>query len=197
MLAILGLAPALAQDSQSSEVSVMNVPRILPASAPWFFDTVDTDPPNDVGQHVSIAFHPVSGRPYISYYDASNQNLRMAKYVVTGGNCGPDNTWSCETVDETGNVGMYSSIAIDPTDNLPVISYFDAGNGALKLAERTVNHWGFTTIHDPNFVSAGRYTSLKIDAAGKAHISFYISAFLADDHLWYAKYVGGSAGELY
>ena len=197
MLALLLTTPSLAQDSPSSEVLVVNdASASSSATAPWFFSTVDTDPPNDVGQHVSIAFHPVSDRPYISYYDAYNQNLQMAKYVITGGNCGPDNTWSCETVDmDTGHVGTYSSIAFDPTDNLPVISYFDASNGALKLAERMANHWGFTIIHDPNFVSGGRYTSLKLDAAGKPHISFYVSNFLGDDHMWYAKYVGGSAGD--
>ena len=190
-----GMTPSLAQSSQHNEdwaVSFANTTS--PAWAPWFFKTVDSYPPYDVGQHVSLALHPVTGAPYVSYYDASHKDLRMAKYVSSGGNCGPHNTWSCEIVDSAGDVGKYSSIAIDPTDNLPIISYYDATNRALKLAVRTVFSWQFKTIYDPDLVSAGLFTSMKLGSVDKIRIAFYVSNLMGDDSLWYAKYVGGGTG---
>ena len=91
------------------------------SAAPWYVSTVDQG--MGIGSHVSVAIDD-SDTTYISYYDSANKDLKMAKYVGSGGNCGPDNDWSCETVDSSGDMGQYSSIAIDPTTNLPVIAYW-------------------------------------------------------------------------
>jgi hypothetical protein len=172
--------------------AVISASTASPASAPWFRDTVDS--PNDVGQHVSVALDSDNGTSYISYYDATYGNLRMAKYVGSSGNCGPDNAWSCETVDSVGDVGKYSSIAVDPTDGYPIISYYDATNGALKLAIGYVFGWNIKTIHDPLLGSAGWYTSLKLDSTGKTRIAYYFSNLMGADSLWYVEHVGGGAG---
>jgi len=174
-------APAEAEDLAASAA----------ATAPWFRETVDS--PNNVGQHVSVAIDPVTGTTYISYYDATEKELRMAKHVGSGGNCGLDNSWNCETVDDSGEVGQYSSIAINPSNGLPGIAYYDATNYALKLAIRYVFDWTITTIDDPLFGITGLYTSLKFDSTGKARIAYYSSNFPAGS-LRYAKYVGGGAG---
>ena len=190
-LVVLGMTPSLAQGSQYYEdLGVIKTNTTSPATAPWFVDTVDSNSPYNLGQHVSVALHPVSGAPYISYYDASHESLQMAKYVGSGGNCGPHNDWSCETVDHTGNVGQYSSIAIDPTDNLPIISYYDATNRSLKLAIRTVFSWQIKTIYEPLLGSAGLYSSLKLGSVDKIRIAYYFSNFSGVDSLRYAKYVG-------
>ena len=169
-----------------------SAPSILPATAPWFFSTVDAT--DDVGQHVSVAFDPETDVPYISYYDATYGDLKMAYYTGAGGNCGPASDWSCETVDSGGDVGQYSSIAVDPTDNQPIIAYYDATNGALKLAIGTVVGWTIDTVHDPSLVVAGQYTSLKLDSSGTTRIAYYYSSIMGLDSLWYAEYVGGGAG---
>ena len=191
MLVALGMTPGLTQGSQYSEDwAVISANTTSPASAPWFRSKVDS--PNDVGQHVSVAIDPDNGITYISYYDATYKDLRMAKYVGSGGNCGPNNDWSCETVDHGGDVGKYSSIAVDPTDNYPIIAYYDATNGALKLAIGSGGGWIIKTIHDP-LLGAGSYASLKLDSTGKTHIAYYFKQFYGNS-LFYAEYVGGGAG---
>ncbi len=192
-LVVLGMAPGLAQESQYPEDwAGTSANTTSPASARWFVNTVDS--PDDVGQYVSVAIDPASGTSYVSYYDVTYHDLRMAKYVGSGGNCSPNNDWACETVDSTGDVGKYSSIAVDPTDDYPIISYYDANNGALKLAIGSAVGWIIKTIDDPLLGSAGLHTSLKLDSTGKTRTAYYVSHFMSADSLWYAKYVGGGAG---
>ena len=192
VFAFMGISPYRAQGlTNDGNGKTLQASAAAPASTSWVIDTVDTS--HDAGQHVSLAIAP-DGTAYISYYDTTYDDLRMAQYVGTGGNCGPNNDWMCETVDSVGNVGMYSSIAVDPTDNLPIISYYDATNGALKLAIGSGVGWLFKTIYDPDFVSAGMYSSLKLDSTGKTRIAYYLSNFTGADSLWYAKYVGGGTG---
>ena len=193
-LVALGMTPCLTQGSSqyNEDGAVISANTTSPASAPWFIITVDS--PNDVGQHVSVALDPASGTTYISYYDATYANLRMAQYVGAGGNCGPDNAWWCETVDSAGDVGKYSSIAVDPTDGYPIIAYYDVTNGRLKLAIGSGGGWIIKIIDDPLLGSTGLYASLKLDSTGKTRIAYYFSNLMGIDSLWYAKYVGGGAG---
>lgn len=187
----MGISPNQAQGSHETGV-VPQTSTASPAPARWFFETVYSY--LDAGQYVSLALDPVDGRPYISFYDANYEGLRMAKYVGTGGNCGSDNNWACELVDNDGNVGQYSSIALAP-DGLPIIAYFSTSNGgALKLAIRGVFDWDIRTIDDPLFETAGQYPSLAVNTNVRTAISYYHSNFTGDDSLWYAEYVGGGQG---
>ena len=62
------------------------------AAAPWFMDEVDTE--GDMGLHASVAYDPASGVIYASYYDATNQELRLARSNGFGPEpCGPDGEW--------------------------------------------------------------------------------------------------------
>jgi hypothetical protein len=192
----MGISPYQAQGVNNHEdYLALPASTSSPASAPWFRETVYSY--LDVGQHVSLALDPADDRPYISFYDANYEGLRMAKYVGSGGNCGSNNDWECELVDQVGNVGQYSSIAI-AADGLPIIAYYDATNGgnggALKLAVRTVFDWDIKTIHDPLFGSAGQYASLAVSSNVRTGIAYYYSNFVGNDSLWYAEYVGGSSG---
>lgn len=106
----------------------------------WETETVDTggDAPGsmvDVGLYSSLV---ISGsRMYISYYDATNQDLKVAFH--------DGSRWKIYTVDSAGDVGRYSSIALDASGN-PYISYYDATNGDLKVASARV----ITTEIPPN-----------------------------------------------
>jgi hypothetical protein len=171
-------------------------------AAQWAIDTVDTA--NDFGAYASVAIDPRYDTLYVSYYDATNEDLRLASPVVPGaGNCGPGNGWWCRTVYSTDDVGQYSSI--DIWQGLGVwklgISYYNATDGALEYAEyrEYISSWEWisTTIDtgDPSSsLYTGLYTSLKFDSAGTPHIAYHDSR-LSEDGIKYTRYVGGGTGD--
>jgi hypothetical protein len=174
-----GTRGAVAQGPQPRQGKrVSSVSATFPATAPWFANLIDRSSVgagDERGKYVSLAFDTAGNTAYISYYDVSNHDLRAAWPVTSGGNCGLNNTWYCETVDSAGDVGMYSSIAVFGSNT--GIAYYDATNSALKFAERTCHHgvcsWSIVTIEDPLFGSSGSYASLKYDSNGVAHIAYY------------------------
>ena len=78
------------------------------------------------GRYSSIAIGD-NGYPVISYYDVTNEALKVAACTTT--DC--TGTPSIMTVDSDGNVGQYTSIAIDD-NGTPIISYLDSANNDLK-----------------------------------------------------------------
>ena len=77
--------------------------------------------------HTSLAF---GSGPAISYYDATNGNLKLAWDQNDNGTF---DAGEITTVDSTGDVGEYTSLAFDTSGGLAV-SYYDSSNGDLKLA---------------------------------------------------------------
>ena len=121
------------------------------------------------GQHTAITIG-ADGLGLISYYDLTNTNLK----VLHCGNAACNSGNISATVDNTGNVGQYTSITIGP-DGLGLISYQDVGNGDLKVL-----HCGNALCNSGN-VSAtidsagtvGSYSSIAIGADGLGMISYY------------------------
>lgn len=102
------------------------------ANAPWVKMELDTV--EDTGQNVSVAIDPYFGGVNVGYYNATDGDLRMAHFLGPGqgDNCGPDDTWYCQTVDSQDDVGQYSSIAAAAGG--VGIAYHDATSGDLKFA---------------------------------------------------------------
>jgi hypothetical protein len=79
------------------------------------------------------------------------------------------NGWHISMVDSAGNVGQYTSIAVD-ANGYPHISYYDATNSALKYAYQDATGWHISRVDGGN---VGQYTSIAVDANGYPHISYY------------------------
>jgi hypothetical protein len=108
-------------DSDKADVSA------LLALATGMQTPTTVDSTGDGGAYTSIATGD-NGNPIISYTDFSTLDLKVAACTTTG--C--TGTATITTVDSTGDVGVYTSIAI--RDNgLPVISYYDLTNSNLKV----------------------------------------------------------------
>ncbi len=98
-------------------VSVM--PQLSFANQPnagggtWEISVIDST--NNVGLTPSLALQPTTGKPYISHYDGSAGDLKLAFPVTAGGDCGPGNTWSCNSLyfQNIDTFGLFSSIAFN------------------------------------------------------------------------------------
>ncbi len=119
------------------------------------------------------------GSPRISYYDSGRGTLKYA--IKTG-----SHSWTVQTVDDSADVGLSSSLAMDAGGN-PHISYYDDTQNNLKYASWTGSAWDITTVDIPG--SVGLYTSLKIDSAGHPHISYFDSK---NDAIKYARWTGSN-----
>jgi hypothetical protein len=141
----------------------------------WVVVVVESD--EDVGQYTSIAVNS-SGDPVISYYDATNQNLKFAVCDLSATDCDQTADWNKTAVDTDGDVGQYTSIAVNSSGD-PVISYYDATNQNLKFAvcdlsatdcDQTAD-WNKTAVDADGDV--GQYTSIAVNSSGDHMISYY------------------------
>ena len=100
--------------------------------------------------------------------------------------------WNFETVDNSVNVGWYSSIAID-SDNYPHIAYLDAYNNALKYACWTGTEWFIETVDTgvgPDELD--KSISIALDLLGNPHIAYSTSHGNPGDTIRYAYWDGAA-----
>ncbi|MEK6646311.1 MAG: FlgD immunoglobulin-like domain containing protein [Candidatus Firestonebacteria bacterium] len=90
------------------------------------------------------------------------------------------------TLDSTGNVGGYNSIAID-SNNKVHIGYYDVTNGDLKYATNISGSWVTSTLDSSGTV--GWWSSIAIDSNNKVHIGYYDAT---NGDLKYATNISGS-----
>jgi hypothetical protein len=77
--------------------------------------------------------------------------------------------WPSQIVDSVGDVGAFSSIALDLASH-PHISYYDIGNADLRYARWTGSAWITQTVDNAGNVGYG--TSLALDSVDQPHISY-------------------------
>lgn len=131
------------------------------------------DDADDVGGYTSIALDR-AGRPAISYRDFTNGDLKLARGAAAApsGDAYTPAAWQIETVDAAGDVGTYTSLALDNLDR-PQIAYLDVDNSAIRHAAREGEAWRVGEVDRAGRV--GEYTALAFDAIGQPHISYYDS----------------------
>ncbi|HEV8359455.1 MAG TPA: hypothetical protein VGR28_03265 [Candidatus Thermoplasmatota archaeon] len=70
------------------------------------------------------------GLPFVAYYETAGADLKVLKCSDTG--CSAGNT--ATAVDTTGTVGEHASATLG-ADELPIVAYYDATNGDLRMAK--------------------------------------------------------------
>jgi hypothetical protein len=127
------------------------------------------DTTGNVGDYSSIALG-ADGLPVISYRDIANGDLKVAKC----GNPACTSANTLTTVDSAGDVGYLGSIALG-SDGLPVISYYDNTNHALKVAKcANAACTGTSTLTTVDrSADVGWFASITLGADGLPVISYY------------------------
>ena len=78
--------------------------------------------------------------------------------------------WHVETVDDTGNAGHHSSLAIAPNGTVYVL-YQDDDGTSIRLATRFGGSWSLGDVAGPGLISGD--TNLALDVQGNLHVSYY------------------------
>ena len=168
----------------------------------WKITDVDvgngkTTNPGDsvVGMYTSLTLRADDGRPGIAYLahvvdgDGEHAEVRYASAQTTSPS-GPNDwqTWIVDTglVPPTGSdnpniyplpegLGLFIDSARNPTNQAPVVTYYDRASFDLKLAKfnTTTGQFGAPVVHDrTNAHDAGSSPSVQVDSTGKAHVAY-------------------------
>jgi hypothetical protein len=154
---------------------------------------LESVPLGNIGQHSDAAIAP-DGTAWVSAYNSEYGDLMVAQWPGIGridasawqfvdglpaeaAGLSRPGLVRAGTAAPGPNVGLYTSIAVG-TDGEPVVAYFDASAGQLKLAARRAGAWQLQVVDpgDPaRGVRVGRYASLSLDRQGRPGIAYLAS----------------------
>jgi hypothetical protein len=154
----------------------------------------------DIGRYASIALNPAFNLMSIAYMDYTNGHLKYAqKLVAPTGNCGPDDFWFCETIDDIGSGGMGISLTFG-FNNIPIISYLDGDAQLVKVARYRGIAGGSTCPHSiywdcnpiaPGYLTDRGQTSIWANTAdSQVMVSWYQYNISASNLMWSQYFLG-------
>ena len=101
-----------------------------------------------------------------------------------------DGTWSVTAIGSGPIPYEFNvSLAVSP-DGLPALSYYDDGTGDLVFASFDGAEWNLETVQSEGDV--GKFSSLRFDAEGRPHISFFEELGGSSGRVLYAVRDGGA-----
>ena len=109
-------------DESSNDVMYACNTNSDPCDQGWSVETVSNGLSGTA--YTNLAFNSLD-EPYISYYDFSSGDLKLAHNPGTG--------WVIQSIDTIGNVGDFNRLAIDDNDQIHII-YYDATNNEIRYA---------------------------------------------------------------
>ena len=123
------------------------------------------DAAGEIGQYSSLSLDQ-HNRPCVSYYDASNKQIKYASFDGTN--------WQKTIVQAGGasGVGKFTSLSIDPSGRHSITCY-DADRAALTYAGWLVPFWSQTTEVVHAGTDVGKYSSLTRNHSGNLCVSYY------------------------
>jgi hypothetical protein len=146
----------------------------------WYTEIVDSE---GGGWYNSLALDG-TGRLYVSYYYCKLAVLPSWDWICAVGDLKyaryDDTGWHVENVDSTGDVGRYTSLALDALGQ-PHIGYY--GDGDSKYAWYDGKNWQVETVDSA--ADAGTYISSALDETSKPHISYYDSTQRDLKYAWF------------
>ena len=158
-------------------------------STGWNCVEIDTigNSPSSSALGISLVIIP-GGIPAIAYIDKDDQSnsiVKLARYVASGGNCGPSNSWYCEVVDDGGaSNDDLESAALAYHNGIYYIAYHDKTQRSLKVA-----HTKFIT--SPSFSMS--YSPTTVFKGSKTRVTYLIKNNMADSTLGGLAFVNGYA----
>jgi ELWxxDGT repeat protein len=132
----------------------------------WSTETVDggfgAGEVGDVGKHSSLAIDG-DDNLFISYYDESNKDLKIAEKY-------DDGDWNIETIDAAGNVGKYSEITIDK-DDIPNVIYYEDSIASKGLKFSCLG----CSVNEPILTPTITVNLAYLPATGKLHAGYVLN----------------------
>lgn len=114
--------------------------------------------------------YPSYARADMGWYVSGAQRSRMQSSVIG---------WQIETVDNTGDVGAYCSLALD-TSGYAHVAYYDATQGGIKVAYQDASGWHCALVdvarQAQGVYAAAAGISLALDGQDRAHIAYHSEA---------------------
>lgn len=163
-----------------------------PNSLTWQIDVIDAT--NNVGLTPSLALQPGTEKPYISYYDNTLDDLKLAFPVTNGGDCGPGNSWACNSLahQNSTDFGLHSSLAFTSLGQWG-IAYQNVTSGVNAfrgLPSATGGEIYYAPIEQPANIFAV-FNSMRYGVNDVSHVSYgLVDVNQTKGYIKHARYVG-------